>query len=75
MSGYNDEITDNISTIEECLSLCKDETDFICRSVEYFVSGGNNERCSLAVDNYASVDESSHSTNDYVKYWEVCDHV
>ena len=73
--GYNDKITDNIPTIEECLSLCKNESDFICRSVEYYVSGGNHERCSISADNYASAGVFSQIINDYLKFWELCEYL
>ena len=55
LSGHDDRLVKNVSTVDECIRICIHETSFVCRTVEYCASGRNNERCFLSVDNSASV--------------------
>ena len=72
--GYNDRIVQHVSTMEECIRICIQETSFVCKSVNYCSSGPENEECYLSVENTASVSDSDviTSVNDL---YELCEYL
>ncbi|XP_067654293.1 uncharacterized protein [Haliotis asinina] len=46
LDGYNSRIVTNVTTIEACMSLCLDESDFLCVTADYSLG---LQRCLLSV--------------------------